>query len=129
MISSLWLYQTVFVFFHLHCERESCAAVFPFRKNFYRAAILNYQVLTNHQSHSDSFMIHFSCPQKLAKELEQAIDVFRKYTSSSVNDVHFEQLFNFVESHDHADLTASTELEGVLDQVDQNLLESDLVSD
>ena len=74
-------------------------------------------------------MVHFSCPQKFAKELEQAIDFFRKYTLASVNDVHFEHLFDLVKGHDYADHTASTELEGVLHQVYENLLKPDLVTD
>ena len=128
-ISSLWFKQKFFVFFHLHCKRESCATVFSLGIHFYRATILDYQVLANHQSHSNSFAVHFGCPQKFSKKLEQAIDVLRKYTLACVNDVHFQRILFFVKGHDHANHTTSTKLESVLYQVDQNLLESYLVAD
>ena len=46
---------------------------------------------------------------------------------ASVHDVNFQHLLFFVECHHYADLALTTELERVLDQVDQNLFQSDWV--
>ena len=84
--------------------------------------------MANHQSHTDSLVVHFCCPVKFSKELEKPINVLRSYPLASVDDVHFEHLFVFDKGQYNTDHTTPTELERVLHQVYQNLLESYLVS-
>ena len=73
-------------------------------------------------------MVHLCCSVQFSKLFEEAIDVFRKDSLACVNNVYFKHLLDFVKRHYHADHTPSTELEGVFHQVDENLLESNLVS-
>ena len=113
---------------HHHGEGESCPFVFTFGLSTHRAATFEDYVLTDHQSKSDSLAVSFCRTQTFSKLSEDTIDVLRKDTLACVNDVNFKHLLGFIIGHNHADNAPATKLEGILHQVYENLLKSDLVS-
>ena len=65
---------------------------------------------------------------QFAKPREQFMDVFLCDTNASVDDVHDQQALDVVVAGPDFDLTALSELQGVLHQVDHDLLEASIIT-
>ena len=86
------------------------------------------EAFADHEAHSNALVIHLGRALELAKEFEQLGDVFVLDALPGVNDVYLQHLRIFVIGNDESNETSVGKLEGVLDQVDQDLLQSHLIT-
>ena len=64
------LEKTCVTSFHAHREREDTALVLALRVNRDLTAVHRDQILADHQTHSDAFVVHLRRSLQLAKQLE-----------------------------------------------------------
>ena len=76
------------------------------------------QVLTDHETHSNTIMVHFCGPQQLSELLEKLVNFFWTNTLAVINHTHFKHLHLIIIRSDYSDLAHSRELERIFDQVD-----------
>lgn len=92
------------------------------------AIVLGDDLFADCQTEASSLLIHILILLfKLAKPLEKFADVVWVDSLASVADVHSQHLFDWVVRHQHLNKAVDRELEGIFDQVNQDLLESDQV--
>ena len=87
-----------------------------------------YEILANHQAHTNAFTVHLGGVFQLAEELKQFAHVLLANAFASVDDVNVKFQFTVIECHQNAHGALIGELEGVLDKVYQDLLQSKAVS-
>ena len=74
-------------------------------------------------------MVHLCCAEQFAEEGEELVDVFSSNAFAVVHQVHGEHRSGLVKCHNDAHQASMCKLQGVFDQVDQNLLQSNVVAD
>ena len=94
-----------------------------------QAVVLGHDRFADRQSESTALLVDaLILLLQLSKAFEELFDVAAVDASARVKDVHNQTLGHFVIGHADLNETFLCELKGVLDQVDQDLLQSDLVS-
>ena len=94
-----------------------------------QAVVLGHDRFADRQSESKALLVDaLILLLQLSKAFEELFDVAAVDASARVKDVHNQTLGHFVIGHADLNETFLCELKGVLDQVDQDLLQSDLVS-
>ena len=86
------------------------------------------ELLADHEAHADPLAVHLGRSLQLAKFSEQALDFLRFYPLSCVNDMNCEEVVHVIETCKNANLATSSELNGILEQVDHDLLQSKVVT-
>ena len=80
------------------------------------------------KTHAESFWVHNLGTFEFSKSLEKLVHFFICYTLSCVGHLNLELFILIVISCDYFDFALESEFEGVLGQIDQDLLEADLIT-
>ena len=86
------------------------------------------QILTYHQAHPNPLIIHLRSAKQLSKLLEKLSHLLLPNPYTSVDNVHQNHLLEVVVGHNYPDSALPAKLEGVLDEVDHDLLETKAVT-
>ena len=84
--------------------------------------------LANGQAHAYALFIHISCLAQLAKHFEELVHIFSTNTAAAINHPNLEKLFLIIVLSLQCDMLLITEFEGILCQVDEHLLQSNLIA-
>ena len=80
-------------------------------------AVHGYKILANHQAHSNSVMVHLSCPLQFSKKSEEVTHLLRSDTLSSIDYVDAEHLKLHIICYKYAHRALPRKLKGILDEV------------
>ena len=86
------------------------------------------EVLANHEAHTNALAVYFSSSLEFAKETKKLGQIFLKDSLASVFDMHSEHLLIGVVGCNDAHRASDRELESILCQIDQDLLQTEVVS-
>ena len=87
------------------------------------------QIAADHEAHTNSLTVDLRRPMQLAKLGEQLVHLFGFYTATSVDNVHGERLTSLAKACYELNEPLAREFHRVFDEIDQDLLEPDVVSD
>ena len=114
---------------HLHRKDEQGSFAESHGLHLDQALVLDHNGLTDCQPEADTLLVDaFVFLFQFSKALKKLAEIAPFDASASVMDVHDEGLGGFVIGHAHLDEALLGELQGVLDQVDQDLLKPGLVT-
>ena len=85
--------------------------------------------LADGQAHTYTLLVHVSCLLQLAKHTEELVHIFRFNTAAAINYPYFQKLILFIVLGLYRDMLLVAEFEGILCQVDEHLLQSNMISD
>ena len=85
-------------------------------------------LLTDKQANTDAFWVIFRIPCECAKQREELLFLVRSYSLALVNDMDVQHLLFIVVCSPDANVFPWRELQGILRQVHQNLLQTNLIA-
>lgn len=113
-----------------HRKDEECALAKSQRLNLDAAIVSGHDCIADCQAETSSLLIHvFVLLLKLAESFEKFSNVASIDAQAGVADVDRQHILDWVVCCLYHDKALGRELEGILDQVDQHLLQSDLVAE
>lgn len=113
---------------HLHGEDNHGALVDTFRTDLNLAVARLDDAPTYRQAKPDAFLVELVRVVQLTESNEQALYVLRSDALSRVVDLHDQHVIEVVERVNYFDQALVCVLQGVFDQVDEDLLEPDFVA-
>ena len=113
--------------FHLDWEHKSRTPVLPRRNYIDLSPAILYYSFADNQAHSNAIYVHVLRALRLAEHVEQLINLLIGQAATRVHHVHDQLLLVPVVGHFDKNLALWSEFKGVFDQVNEDLLQSDLV--
>ena len=92
------------------------------------ASILLNDCLGDHETESNSVVVHLRGSKQFAKLVAKLWNLLQGYPSPTVTHLNFEKFSCLVIANQNANVASLGELEGILDQVDQDLLQAQLIT-
>ena len=113
---------------HLHCEDEGATLVLTRRLDINKATVSFNDTFANHEAHANAFRVLSSCPFKFSKHVKQRGHLRIGDASPRVNHVNLQHLLHFIVGSKNFNSSMPSELQRILDQIDQDLLQAHDVS-
>ena len=93
------------------------------------AIIDSHEIFADQQSQTDSIIVYLCCSDKLAELLEKFGHFFFFNPFASVDDLGFKHLVRVIIRHENAYFASTCEFDCILDEIDEDLLESEFITD
>ena len=109
---------------HLHGEAKRAALILALRLDIESATVGFNDTLANHEAHANTFRVLACRPFQFSKHAEQCGHLSFCNSSPRIHDVHLQLLLHFVIGRKNFYSSMPRELQGIFDQIYQDLLQA-----